>query len=162
MSSTGRGSVRRDSDFYTTPEHAFVPVLPFIKLMPDPVWEPACGDGRLVRWMNSYGIQSWGTDIAHGFDFFEAEKRGDTIVTNPPFSLAFEFCDRALKMSSNVAMLLRLNFLAGQKRRDWYKEHPPTALVVLSRRPSFTGNGTDSCDYAWVFWSPFVHGIHHV
>ena len=31
-------------------------------------------------------------------------------------------------------------------------ENTPTALHVLSKRPSFTGKGTDATDYAWYVW----------
>ncbi len=34
-------------------------------------------------------------------------------------------------------LLLRLNWLASQKRREWFKTHEPSALFVLSERPSF-------------------------
>lgn len=162
MSATNRGAKRIEGDFYATPESAFKPVIPFLFKLPQPILDPAEGDGRLVRWMRESGIMAFGRDISSGGgDFLKsvavAEK---TIVTNPPFSLALEFCQHALQLSDNVAMLLRLNFLAGIKRRAWWRENPPNAICVLSKRPSFTGKGTDATDYAWFFWSRHVSGIH--
>ena len=49
-------------------------------------------------------------------------------------------------------MLLRINYLGSISRHQWWKENTPTALHVLSKRPSFTGTGTDATDYAWYVW----------
>jgi len=58
-------------------------------------------------------------------------------------------------------MLLRLNFLASRKRHGWWNLHRPSALFVLSQRPSFTEDGqTDATDYAWFYWGAFHSGIH--
>lgn len=48
-------------------------------------------------------------------------------------------------------MLLRLNFLGSQRRAAWLRAWTPD-VYVLPRRPSFTGRGTDSCEYAWCVW----------
>jgi hypothetical protein len=61
------------------------------------------------------------------------------------------FVEHCLELSSNVAMLLRLNFLASKKRNPFMREHCPN-VYVLSDRPSFTGKGTDSIEYAWFVW----------
>lgn len=163
MSATGRGAVRRDRDLYMTPRKAFDPMLPFIKDLKCPVWEPACGDGRLVNWMNEYDITADGSDIDRGIDYLSVNDPTYCIVTNPPFSLAFEFCKHAVSHSDHVFLLLRLNFLASRKRFDWFRKHEPSALFVLSERPSFTEDGhTDATDYAWFYWGPAYRGIFHV
>jgi hypothetical protein len=48
-------------------------------------------------------------------------------------------------------MLLRLNFLGGAKRTAFLRARPPD-IYVLPNRPSFTGHGTDACEYAWFVW----------
>lgn len=167
MSATNRGAVRNERDFYATPKSAFEPLLPYIKAVDKVVWEPACGDLRLIKWMRDYGIQAYGSDIAlpsDGEDFLKSDGYQDEcIVTNPPYSLAFEFCQHSVAMSEHVFLLLRLNFLASQKRREWFKAHEPSALFILSERPSFTGNGkTDATDYAWFYWGWVWTGIFHL
>lgn len=153
MSATRRGATRRAADSYATPESAFKPLLPYLRIMPTPIWEPACGDGRLCDWMENEDIPAHGSDLIHGYDFLKDEKRHATILTNPPFSLALEFCHHAIGLSPNVFMLLRLNFLASQKRRTWWRQNLPSALFILSERPSFTEDGaTDATDYAWFYW----------
>ena len=161
MSATNRGSKRHAADFYATPESAFKPLLPFLKAMPEPIWEPACGDGRLLRWMHLDEIDAKGNDIGrNGYDFLQDNAQRAAIITNPPFSLALEFCDHAINHAPNVFMLLRLNFLGSQKRRDWWRRNPPAALFILSERPSFTDDGqTDATDYAWFYWGKLHRGF---
>lgn len=135
-SATNRGAVREERDFYATPEDAFLPLLPYLP-RDRAIWEPACGDGRLIAWMQQDGLTAKGSDLAHGKDFLADTTPRQCILTNPPFSLAQQFCDHALRHAPEVWMLLRLNFLASDERRAWWKEHEPQALFVLSKRPSF-------------------------
>ena len=161
MSSTNRGAIRKPMDFYATPETAFKPLLPYLpKNMK--YWEPSCGDGRLIKWLNEYGCEADGTDLSLGKDFLKDTKKRSFIITNPPFSLAQEFCDHALNLSPEVIMLLRVNFLGSQKRKVWWQTHEPSALFVLSKRPDFTGGGGDSCEYAWYYWGKRFTGIKHI
>ena len=84
----------------------------------------------------------------------------DIVLTNPPYSLAQEFVDHAMKFRrtelSLVAMLLRINFLGSKKRAKWLRENTPT-VAVSPRRPQFCKNkhgkkGTDATEYAWFLW----------
>lgn len=160
MSATHRGSKRRAADFYATPEAAFRPLLPYLQTMPGPIWEPASGDARLIGWMRDAGIPAGGADLNMGYDFLQDDGHNGTVLTNPPFSLALEFCDHAIKHSGNVFMLLRLNFLASRKRREWWRSNKPSALFILSERPSFTDDGaTDATDYAWFYWGSAYKGF---
>lgn len=82
----------------------------------------------------------------------------DAVVGNPPYKQAAEFARAALgcvRPGGKVALLLRLNFLGSSRRRlDLVGMGSRLAhVVVLARRPSFTGDGrTDSCEYAWFVW----------
>jgi hypothetical protein len=77
---------------------------------------------------------------------------------NPPFKLWQPFLEKALGSGpfegpDAVIVLLRLGALAGQRRQDFWNETRSQwniRLNVLSKRPSFTGKGTDATDYAWV------------
>lgn len=127
--------------------------------------EPGKGDGRIYEWMQTKNLKSSYTEITEGLDFFDWEEKVDLIITNPPFSLAQEFIDHSLAHASCVIMLLRLNYLGSIKRHDWWIKIPPTALYVLSKRPSFTGTGTDATDYAWFVWDTtdnIPKGVHFV
>jgi hypothetical protein len=161
MSTTNRGTVRQPQDRYLTPLTSFQPLLPFI---PDdgPVWEPAAGDFRLVKKMREYELDADGTDIVpDGQDFLQDRTPRFCIVTNPPYSLAFEFCQHSVEQAKHTFLLLRLNCLASAKRKAWFCQHEP-ALFVLSKRPSFVNGGTDSADYGWYYWGPNWQGLRHL
>jgi len=98
-------------------------------------------------------------------DFLEWTGNTDLIITNPPFSLEQEFITKSCKQAETVIMLLRLNYLGSITRHEWWKEYSPTSLYVLSKRPSFTGKGTDATDYAWFVWDKTTRipkGLHFV
>lgn len=100
--------------------------------------------------------------------------RFDWVVTNPPFSQAFDILRLAWENTAvGVAMLLRLTFLEpvggrydddgflcwpeiGKARGQWLSDHERdlSHLIIFgSPRPSFTGNGsTDSVTTAWMVW----------
>lgn len=123
-----------------------MPMLPYIAQAAGGghVWEPAHGDGRLVRWMRDHGIKSWGTDLTDPAPYDFLKSKGTSrqvgvkcIATNPPFRLGVQFCKKALGIVPEVFMLLRVNFLASADRLEFWKANPPTALFTLSSRPSF-------------------------
>ena len=185
MSSKGRGSTTIDQDKYYTPRVCIVSLLPLINFKRDMTFlEPCEGTGVITRTVQSY------TDIMLGYpvttttyeldreeDYLlvpKPSKKYDLCITNPPYSLAQEFIEKTLEESSTVIMLLRLNYLASKKRREFFRLNPPNNLIVLSSRPSFVsvcrycGNSyhndvmmccnrnltktTDSTDYAWFCW----------
>ena len=136
MSATNRGTKRIESDFYPTPLKSFIPLLKFLPKLSF-IWEPACGDGRLVKELLNHGFRSEGNDLSYGYDFLKDRSRRECIVTNPPFSIAKEFIVHALTHCNEVYMLLRLNFLGSQERKGFWIENEPKALFVLSERPNF-------------------------
>lgn len=80
-----------------------------------------------------------------------------SVVANPPYGQAADFIRRALNVvqpGGRVCMLLRLNFL-GSSRKRLDVVGPGSGLarvIVLAKRPSFTGGRTDACEYAWMIW----------
>lgn len=166
MSATNRGSERNPRDFYATPESAFAPILPLLPTDVD-FWESAQGDGRLVRWLTSSGRRAAGADLVTGTDFLADETRRDFIITNPPFSIVLRrdgtgFLPHALAHAPEVMFLLRLNYLGGQYRKAFFRQHEPAAIFVLSERPRFhSASGTDACEYGWFYWGPRWSGIRH-
>lgn len=174
MSSTNRGAKRRTNDDYPTPGWVTRAILPYLSLW-GRILEPACGEGAIVRELLAAGAsdmlafdlhRSLAEDLlasAGGWtggppavDFFDSGVPAphDLIITNPPYRLALEFVQRAIELRAQggtVCMLLRLNFLGSQKRAPWMRENMPQ-IYILPKRPSFTGKGTDSCEYAWMVW----------
>jgi len=159
MSATGRALTKRHAyDAYSTPPWCTDAIAREIVWGTKPrIMEPCIGEGMISSLLILRGITpsiQW-CEIQKGRDFFElsnAELRYDFIITNPPFGLAQEFIEKSLTLANCVVMLLRLNFLASSKRKEFWQKHRPTAVHVLTKRPSFTGKGTDACDYAWFVW----------
>jgi hypothetical protein len=170
MSSTNRGGQRSEADNYPTPAWCVHRLLEACQL-PGGCWfEPACGEGAIIKAVDSVRDDvEWGfmdvrrepverlvneVDCEGGLvgDFTTYQFPGGwpwkVIITNPPYSLAMNFLTKAIPLAGRVAMLLRLNFLAGGGRADFMRAQEPD-VYVLPNRPSFTGHGTDSCEYAW-------------
>lgn len=157
MSATGRALTKRHVyDAYSTPTWCTEAICrQLVWPQESGVLEPCAGDGAIVRVLEKYAEYIVECEIQRGIDFFEFDPdypRFDFIITNPPFSLAQEFVEKSLTLANCVVMLLRLNFLASSKRKAFWERNEPTAIHVLTKRPSFTGKGTDATDYAWFVW----------
>ena len=76
-------------DFYATPAKAVAPLIPYLRAGGIRAFaEPCCGDGDLVRILESNGLMcSYAGDIVTGQDALARDHYGaaDAIVTNPPY-----------------------------------------------------------------------------
>jgi hypothetical protein len=171
MSSTKRNSASRlKSDAYQTPLWCTRLLLEVLHL-PGGRWlDPGAGEGAIIR-----AVQSEREDVAWtaldirdcvlelgdmgeieevtvaDFHTWQPEKRFDVAITNPPYSRAMSFIENSFIHAEHVVMLLRLNFLSSAARAPFMRRYVPD-VYVLPNRPSFTGGGTDSIDYAWFHW----------
>lgn len=164
MSQRGSGYERKERDLYETPEwvtEALIPHLPTLNR----IWEPACGSGKMLRVL-SLNRMAYGTDIDGGNDFLRTTlllTGCDAIVTNPPYELATEFCEHALRLMEPVgglvAMLLRTDFDHAKSRSHLFRDCPAFAKkVVLTKRiiwfepaPGEKGK-SPSFNHAWFIW----------
>lgn len=143
---------------------------------PPRILEPAAGDGAIVRRLLARGVPAThieaceidrrrataceraGITTIRG-DFLKTNAFGsqwhELVITNPPYRLAEAFAQTALELvrpGGWVAMLLRLNWLEGQKRTEFHRANR-ASVYVLPRRPAFGGRkGTDACGYGWFVW----------
>ncbi len=169
---------RHDLDFYATPSWcADIGAVIATPSGVSTVLDPCAGDGALldaIRRRNpnltALGIEldpiraaACGATVG---DALSAEwnhdwPTADCVLMNPPFNAWQPFVDRAMSRDYwRVVVLLRMGALAGQKRREWWRRIADSHGVrvhILSRRPSFTGGGTDGCDYCWVSISRHMH-----
>jgi hypothetical protein len=173
MSATGRGSERREADYYPTPAWCVQRLLDHVDLPGGDWLEPSAGEGHIVRAVNAQrddvrwvmaeireecgpALRGLGGLALDPADFLGPKLEGvrgfAVALGNPPFSLAQEFIERALQMAEQVIFLLRLSFLESQKREGFFVRVGVPDVYVLPERPSFTGEGTDSCAYAWMRW----------
>ena len=170
---------RERRDFYATPSWVTEALLQHVRFRGQ-VWEPCCGDGAMstVLAANRYEVIS--TDIAErgfgtpGIDFLACRSlppRCCSIVTNPPYgdtgshkgqakssSAMLDFVAHALTLTATVqgqlALLVRLQWMAGQRAADLLSSGPFAATVVLTRRIQWFGMGeetnTAQHHHAWV------------
>ncbi len=147
-------------DFIVTPRWA-VDALLEREVFPGPVWEPACGDGAISEVLEAAGYQVFSKG---GLDFLQTTgvRGAQSIVTNPPFSLATEFAVHAVETlgARKVAMFGRIGFLEGQRRGAWFERFPPSRTWVFSARVDMWAGGADlsgppqvaNVAFAWFVW----------
>jgi hypothetical protein len=81
---------RREADFYPTPKAAVLPLIPYLRVAGIKTFaEPCCGEGDLVRHLESFGLACvYSGDIRSGQDALAVEQYGaaDCIISNPPYT----------------------------------------------------------------------------
>ena len=111
---------RKKSDFYETPyslTHRLFENEYFDRRLT--VCEPACGAGAMTRVFKEYWREDRITAYDIEKDFLTETKQYDYVITNPPFSLAYEFVQKAKEVAKKkFALLLPLSYLHGKKRYD--------------------------------------------
>lgn len=154
---------REENDYYATDPIALEMLLEKEKF--NNVWECACGNGNLSNVLVKHEIHGRSSDLfdrGYGeipINFLEqTEPWNGDIVTNPPYKYAEEFVRKAIELSDNkVAMLLRIQFLEGVKRRKLFDEYPPKIMYVFSRRVQCFKNNEKqehggAMAYCWFVW----------
>jgi hypothetical protein len=143
------------------------------------ILEPACGEGHMVhvlREFSQFVVASDVHDYGKGFDVGSYVGQGldvvpdligefDWIITNPPFNLAVEFAERALREARfGVALLLRSAWTEGSERYDrLFKDNPPSLIAQYCERvPMVAGRydpaASTASSYAWFVWSADMRG----
>jgi len=160
---------REKDDFYPTPPE---PTRAFLhaeidRLREFPcVWEPACGDGAMVREMESLGLKVQQSDmvdrgcgamIASFYDFTSGPK---AIVTNPPFGECGWGNGKArwLKHALDtldvdyMALLMNWGWPGAGGLGPFYAQHPPARVYLMRWKIDFTGQGAPPMLNAWFVW----------
>lgn len=176
MSQRESGYARKERDLYETPEWVTEALLPHLPPV-DWLWEPACGTGKMARVLCKAAAAVSRSDIdpqcqpADRYDFLTlipgVWQHGDGarvgIVTNPPYDLAPEFIEQALRLMEPahgfVAMLLRTDFDHAKSRAHLFRDCPAFAKkLVLTKRivwfepePGAKGK-SPSFNHAWFIW----------
>lgn len=170
MTATGRSEARIPNDFYGTPSYTVHRLLERLDL-PGGAWlEPSAGAGNIIRAVNAVRRDVKWTAVEHGeatrdalldtgatvfsstnFLGWAPLRRFSVCLMNPPFKNALAHVQHAMTMADVVVALLRMNWLCSEDRHAWMSANTPD-LYVLPQRPSFTGVGVDSTEYAWMVW----------
>lgn len=167
---------RAENDFYATEPKAGE-LLMSLEPQLHNIWECACGDGSLSKVFNKYNKLSFSTDIVNrGYEKYSGDVdflnnnvqyyKG-SIVTNPPYKYALEFVEKALSTVADgefVCMFLKLTFLEGKARKEFFKNNPPIRVWVSSSRlkcamnGDFDATGSSAACYAWFVWQKGYKG----
>lgn len=153
---------RRKSDFYETPYCLTQELLNIVKLK-EPILEPACGNKAIVKLLLKQYDNIDFYDLEQGQDFLLETNKYKTIITNPPYSKAFQFIQKAKELCSNFYFLLPLSYLHGKQRLDFIysdKQFPLNCIYVFDRYPMLGEKlredmkiNTGMMVYAWYHFS---------
>ena len=165
---------RAEHDYYATEPKA-MELLLAEETFSSNIWECACGEGHLSKVLESKGYKVRSTDLiyrgfgeAESVDFLkETEAFDGDIITNPPYRYALDFVKKALSLVADghkVAMFLRLQFLEGKSRKQFFLKNPPKRVYVSASRLNCALNGdfekadTSAIAYAWFVWEKGYKG----
>ena len=167
---------RRANDFYPSPPISVYSLLKSYDNIPKRILEPCSGRGDIAYELHRNGYDVKATDLFRydnslfetetDIDFLKYPKQNDIdgIITNPPYhnNLHFEMLKKSISEYDFTAFLLRITFLESKERYFFFKENPPTKILVYSDRLGFSAERTEEfymkkqlsgmiC-YAWYIW----------
>jgi hypothetical protein len=167
-------AVRRADDFYPTGQPEAIRALLAYDgqriAASGGVWEPACGDGALVREIRAAGLGCIATDlVARGcpdssvLDFFEfSTSPCRAIITNPPYDL-INARDGKGAWLRHTLMMPGWDYMALLLSWDWpaarqnglgalLDAHPFSWSYLMRWKLDFTGEGSPPQRNAWFVW----------
>lgn len=170
-----RADVRRADDFYPTgqPEAIRALLARDYQAIRDcgTVWEPACGDGALVREIRGAGLPCIATDLIDrgcpdsslaDFLLWQDAAPARAIITNPPFHL-INARDGKGQWLRHTLTLPGWDYLALLLSWDWpaakanglgalLEANPFSYCYLMRWKLDFTGEGSPPQRNAWFVW----------
>lgn len=142
-----------------TPHYALDPLLPYLPRR-GVIWEPAAGDGQIVAKLEMEGFRVNSGEILTGDNFFDYPKKwcdANCQVTNPPYSIKYQWLARSYHLELPFALLLPLETLGAAKGNKLFKEHG-IEIIVMNPRINFKmpnvgyNGGGAQFPTAWFTW----------
>lgn len=167
---TSNLSLRKKDDFYPTPP---APTRAFLHAEIDrlrdfgTIWEPAAGDGAMVREMEALGLQVHASDLvdrgcnAEVRSFYDFSVAPSTaLVTNPPFQECgwgngkARWLYHALETLdlNYVALLLNWTWPGAGGLASFWGRFPAARVYLMRWKIDFTGEGSPPMLNAWFVW----------
>lgn len=162
---------RQDDDFERTPPEAtraFLAAELYRISDFSPIWEPAAGDGAIVRELLALDLDVFASDLvdrgcgAFIRDFYDHQRLHAplAIVTNPPFKECSWGLSQARWIAhaldvlgiEYMALLLPLTWPSAGGMRAFYEAHRPARIYLMAWRVDFTGMGAQPSSHAWFVW----------
>ena len=169
---------RVENDYYATNPKAVEMLLTNYTFDAATILEPCVGGGHIANAINNFfanqrvitGLdlvdRGYPNTIVQDFLTWETDRKFEGIITNPPFSLAQEFIEKGMELLTDdgqMAMFLKIQFLEGTKRKEFFEKYPPKYIYVFRNRMATWNNGnevdpntgkrwaTTMC-HAWFIW----------
>jgi len=129
--------------------------------------EPAANRGHMVKPLSEFFDSVDASDVhdygagypVRDYLFGPDPDPVDWTITNPPFRLAEDFIERALRTSrEGCAFILRSAFLEGIGRHDrLFAKRPPAFVLQFSERVvmhkgKLSKDGSTATAYCWIIW----------
>lgn len=164
---------READDFYPTPLEPIRALLHAegarLKTFINGVWEPAAGDGALVREMRAFGLTVHASDlidrgcdatIRNFYAYGALDAPADAIVTNPPFSESgwgngkarWIVHSRGVICAPYMALLMPLAWPGPAGLAAVWDRDPPARVYLMRWKIDFTGQGAPPSYHAWYVW----------
>jgi hypothetical protein len=142
---------RRAGDFYPTPRAAVEPLIPWLRGIRT-FAEPCCGDGALVRHLESFGLRCvYAGDITAGQDALALDHYGaaDAIITNSPYTRpAMHRLIAHFQRIGPTWLLIDYDWSATRQAAPFI--HHCSDIVILPRLKWFEGSkDTGKDNHAW-------------
>lgn len=134
----------------------------------DKVVECCAGNGDITRVLLAKGYSVWENDLYDkrcnsilDINYYKnveyLAQYGHSLVTNPPFTLAWNLLESAIKYFKYIALYLSINFLEPTDDRWNGNIKEPNHIIILPRL-SHTGDGLkDKKTCFWGVWNSDSH-----
>lgn len=148
---------RDKHDYYATEPRATEKLLISLNrdgvMLPNKLWECANGEGHITRVLKTWGYDVVTSDlidrgtIDRKLDFLalrENPYKDCGIITNPPYKQALAFVRKALELLDDGELALfhlKIQFLEGKERYEFFRKYPPKYVYVHSSRVRCAMNG---------------------
>jgi hypothetical protein len=143
-------------DACQTPAYAIDPLLPYLDV-DWVIWEPAAGENNLVEALydSNYDTdQVVISDILTGQNFFEFKPEyWDCLITNPPYSIKYQWLERCYQLGKPFALLVPVEILGAKTAQILLKQYG-FEMMLLNKRVDFKmpNKGWDSSAQFPVLW----------
>lgn len=140
----GDKNVSQGIDQCQTPSYAVEVLLPYLS-KEWVIWESAAGNRNIVRYLTSQGYTNIiDTDILDTdyYNFFTFTPKFHVQITNPPYSIKYDWLERSLELYTPFALLVPVEMIAAKKtdtlRRKYLGDDKEFEYIIPNQRIDFT------------------------
>jgi len=121
-----------------TPAYALTPLLRHIPTELQ-VWEPASGEGNIVKTLEYFNYTVTPTDLLTGQNFFHYSLASDALdcqITNPPFSIKYEWLAQSYELGLPFALLMPVETIGAARAQRLFDNYG-IEIIYMDKRINF-------------------------